>query len=449
MLVFVLSFGANKSFLKKPLIIVAHNAKASRGGLVVLTPLSVVAGTSSPVHAFQPSISDGPFLYPWLLVAVLAFVFVVSVLLLFSIRRRQQLSARLERIRREALLLYDEAPCGYHALDDNGVFTNVNATFCRWMGYEKEELVGKVKFPDLVEGGREEVKHSLEALNAGRPWVDIDVVKKSGERLPLMLGKFNMQSLPGPAREVFCTLDNRRCYEALERIKTLDHELESFSYSISHDLRAPLRSIDGYAKILQEDFAPALGDEGRRVLGVVMNNAGRMGALIDDLLEYGRLGRKEVHPAKVDMTAIVKEVAEDCRAVYSDRTIDVRVGELHTAAADSEMIRVVWRHLIDNAMKFSANQERALVEIRSFIIGSDEVCYEVKDNGVGFDMQYAGKLFGVFQRLHRIQDFGGTGVGLAIVKRIVGRHGGRIWGEGSLQKGAIFYFTLPFDHGNA
>jgi len=395
-------------------------------------------------------LQDGdPSRWLWLLVAALLIVFVASIMVLLLLRRRQQLVARLERIRREALILYDNAPCGYHAVDDQGLFANANTTFSRWLGYEKEELVGKVKFADVVDGGREALDHCLEELQAGRRSVDVVFIKKGGAKLPAMLGLLDMQSLSAGNRTVFTTIDNTRCHEALERIRTLDQELESFSYSISHDLRAPLRSIDGYSRILQEDYAAVLGDEGRRVLGVVMNNARRMGALIDDLLEYGRLGRKNLQRVPVNMSTMVNEIADELRLGYVDRKIDMRVGPLDSAEADGEMLRAVWKNLLDNAMKFTARQESAVIEVRSYKVGHDEICYEVKDNGVGFDMQYVDKLFGVFQRLHRIQDFGGTGVGLAIVKRIISRHGGRVWAEGSPQKGAVFYFTLPIKHGDA
>ena len=245
------------------------------------------------------------------------------------------------------------------------------------------------------------------------------------------------------------TLDNIECKQALEKINNLNRELEDFTYSVSHDLRAPLRSIDGYSRILQEDFGDKLDEEGRRVLNVIMSNAKRMGKLIDDLLDFARLGRKEIQRSRINMTGLVNNILRELLVQEPDRKIDVKVDELDTAFADVDMIRQVWTNLIENAIKYTGKKDLAAIEISSYESGYGELCYKVKDNGVGFDMKYAPKLFGVFQRLHKMQDFSGTGVGLAIVKRIITRHEGRVWAEGTLQEGATFYFTIPNDNENA
>jgi signal transduction histidine kinase len=221
------------------------------------------------------------------------------------------------------------------------------------------------------------------------------------------------------------------------KVRERTAELESFSYSVSHDLRAPLRAIDGYARMLEEDYAGRLDDEARRLLGVVRGNAIRMGQLIDDLLTFSRLGRQEAVSALVDMTQLAREAADELRGERP-----VQALPLPAVKGDRALLKQVWLNLIGNALKYSAKTPQARVEIGTREEARENV-YWVRDNGVGFDMRYAGKLFGVFQRLHRSEEFEGTGVGLAIVQRIVARHGGRVWAEAKPGEGACFWFSLP------
>jgi light-regulated signal transduction histidine kinase (bacteriophytochrome) len=224
-----------------------------------------------------------------------------------------------------------------------------------------------------------------------------------------------------------------------EALVAANKDLESFSYSVSHDLRAPLRAVDGYARMLEEDYGARLDDEGRRLLSVVRDNAGRMGRLIDDLLAFSRLGRREPAKQAVEMTALAREVADE---VGSGTAALIEIGELPPAVADRALMRQVWVNLIGNAVKYSAKRADPRVEIGGRVNGSDNV-YWVRDNGVGFDMRYVEKLFGVFQRLHGADEFDGTGVGLAIVQRVVARHGGRISAHSAPGEGARFEFCLP------
>jgi light-regulated signal transduction histidine kinase (bacteriophytochrome) len=224
-------------------------------------------------------------------------------------------------------------------------------------------------------------------------------------------------------------------------LEAANQELEAFSYSVSHDLRAPLRAVDGFTRILLEDHAPQLDAEGRRVCGIISDNTRRMGELIDDLLAFSRLSRAEMHPAPIDMATLASSVFQDLTVAQEREHIDFRVGPLPPATGDPALLRQVWANLIANAVKFSAKKERPRIEICAGDEG-DDVVYSIRDNGVGFDMRYVDKLFGVFQRLHSAREFEGTGVGLAIVQRIVHRHGGRVWAEGAPGGGAAFYFTL-------
>jgi signal transduction histidine kinase len=230
-----------------------------------------------------------------------------------------------------------------------------------------------------------------------------------------------------------------RVRERTAELQVANRELESFSYSVSHDLRSPLRAVDGYSRMLEEDHAARLDAEGLRLLGVVRRETARMGRLIDDLLEFSRLGRKQFAAAPVDMRALVREVVAQLEPEYPAARIEV--GELPHAYGDAALLRQVWVNLLGNALKYSAKGPAPRVTV-SGAAREAEVEYEVSDNGVGFDMQYAGKLFGVFQRLHAADKFPGTGVGLAIVQRIVARHGGRVWAEGKPDAGARFGFSL-------
>jgi PAS domain S-box-containing protein len=226
------------------------------------------------------------------------------------------------------------------------------------------------------------------------------------------------------------------------QLEAANRELESFSYSVSHDLRAPLRAIDGFSRIVLQEHAGRLDAEGQRLLDIIRANTQKMGQLIDDLLAFSRLGRREVKVSDVDMGKLVHDVAGELQSTLGDRTVQWDFKPLPAARADRALMHQVWVNLLGNALKFTRLQETASIEV-GCQPGGDEDIYYVKDNGVGFDMQFAHKLFGVFQRLHRYEDFEGTGVGLALVQRIVQRHGGRIWAEGRVNGGACFYFSLP------
>jgi light-regulated signal transduction histidine kinase (bacteriophytochrome) len=228
---------------------------------------------------------------------------------------------------------------------------------------------------------------------------------------------------------------------AERKIETLTRELESFTYTAAHDLRVPLRVIDGYSKILAEDYQHVLDDEGLKLVGIIGTHVKRMGRLIDDLLDFSKLGRAAVTPRLTNIRDIVQQVIDEQVALSSDSRTGFAIGDLPAADCDPVLIRIVLTHLISNAIKFSSMNEKPVVEVGAGTQGS-QLVYFVKDNGVGFNMDYSSKLFGLFQRLHKPGEFEGTGVGLAIVQRIVGKHGGRVWFHAEVNKGATFYFTL-------
>ncbi|HEY8936759.1 MAG TPA: response regulator [Cyclobacteriaceae bacterium] len=227
----------------------------------------------------------------------------------------------------------------------------------------------------------------------------------------------------------------------LMQLESINKELESFSYSISHDLRAPLRAISGYAKMVEEDFGETLGIDGNRLLKIIQNNVIKMNKLIDGLLQFSRSGKKEVSKSEIDMEGIVQHVIHDIRDSIKDH-VKISVNKLSPAFADNMLITQVWVNLISNAVKYSSTKEHPQIEIGS-TKNDHSITFFVKDNGAGFSMDYADKLFGVFQRLHSAEEFEGTGVGLAIVQRIITRHGGRVWAEAQVDNGATFYFSLP------
>ena len=234
----------------------------------------------------------------------------------------------------------------------------------------------------------------------------------------------------------------QRVLERTEQLEAANKELEAFSYSVSHDLRAPLRTMDGFSQAVLEDYGPQLPEEGRRYLQTISKGAQRMGALIDDLLEFARLSRQVLKTQTVAMDMLVQTVLEELNPPQQDRKIEIHTGELPPCLGDSALLKQVWLNLISNALKYTRKcKPAAIVEIGCIVL-NDTNTYFVRDNGTGFDMQYAHKLFGVFQRLHRAEDYEGTGVGLAIVQRVVHRHGGRVWAQASVDHGATFYFTL-------
>ena len=240
-----------------------------------------------------------------------------------------------------------------------------------------------------------------------------------------------------------------RVAERTTELQTANKELDAFSYSVSHDLRAPLRAVDGYARMLEEDYAGKLDAEGNRLLGVVRASSQQMGRLIDDLLAFSRLGREQLRTRPLQLNELVREVIDEARPENDGRKIEFVVGNLGTADADPALMKQALANLLSNAIKFTRGKDPAVVEIGTGdkADASDAGTYYVKDNGAGFDMKYYDKLFGVFQRLHSHAEYPGTGVGLAIVQRIIHRHGGRIWADSTPGLGSAFYFTLHSEPG--
>jgi light-regulated signal transduction histidine kinase (bacteriophytochrome) len=230
--------------------------------------------------------------------------------------------------------------------------------------------------------------------------------------------------------------------ERTAELTAANQELEAFTYSVAHDLRAPLRHIDAFTRILQEDLAGDLPPEAQRYLENIRNGSRNMSRLVDDLLNLARVGRQELRRQPVTLAAVIQEVIEDLKNDTSGRSIEWRIQPLPVIEGDPGLLKQVFANLLANAVKYTRPRQNAVIEIGTSNIDGRTAVF-VRDNGVGFNMKYADKLFGVFQRLHRAEDFEGTGVGLATVERIIRKHGGKVWAEAAVDKGATFFFTLP------
>ena len=237
---------------------------------------------------------------------------------------------------------------------------------------------------------------------------------------------------------------NEKLKKRTEKLEEANEELESFAYSVSHDLRVPLRAIDGFSRIVLEDYENELDDEGKRLLRIIRENTKKMGQLIDDILLLSRAGRQEMNFTEINMEELTKKIFEEQKLSSNDENIYLDIKNIPPCHGDRTLMQQVLNNLIANSFKFTEPKKERIIEVGS-IDNKDETIYYIKDNGVGFDMKYKDKLFGLFQRLHGNNEFKGTGVGLSIVQRVIKRHGGTVWGEGKLNEGATIYFSILND----
>jgi PAS domain S-box-containing protein len=342
---------------------------------------------------------------------------------------------------------------------DDGRILEVNTAATRAYGYSREELTAL----SIYDMRPNDIKRAIDAQMAE---ADAHAIlfetmhrRKDGSIFPV---EVTSQSTTISGRRILMSIarditERRRAEEEIRKLNdSLEHrvvertaqleaanrELEAFSFSVSHDLRAPLRAMQGFADILRQEYGATLDREAQRLLKVITDNSGRMGQLIDDLLAFSRLGRLGMAQSLVDMTELARSVVDELLSREPNRPVDVQVADLPRTRGDGSMLRQVFTNLVSNALKYSRDISQTQIEI-GWSSQDGHTAYYVKDNGAGFDMRYAPKLFGVFQRLPSAQKFEGTGVGLAVVRRIVERHGGRVWAEGKVNEGATFYFSLP------
>lgn len=496
-----------------------------------------------------------------------------------DLRLREAAERKLQESARQIQDLYNLAPCGYHSLDAGGIIQSINDTELTWLGYTREELIGRRSFAELLTpaSGRVFAENFPRFKECGSVKdLKFEMVRKDGSLLPVLLNATAIKDAAGRyvasrstifditsrqraeeerdrffnlARDLMCIagfdgcfrtvnpawqetlgftaeefitrpfidfvhpddhaatvaetaklagggetahFENRyRCKDGSYRwlawaarasapqqliyatarditgqkqareeirrlnadlqqraalLETANQELEAFSYSVSHDLRAPLRHIDGFVDLLGRKCAAQLDDGGRRYLKIIAEAARQMGSLIDDLLVFSRMGRAELRWQEVDLKSLVHEAVAVFQGELAGRNVEWKVEALPLVQADAAMLRQVLVNLIGNAIKYTQPRNPARIQIGCVTETPTELVFFVRDNGVGFDMQYVDKLFGVFQRLHRSDEFEGTGIGLANVRRIIHRHGGRTWAEGKIDSGATLFFTLPRSH---
>jgi len=378
---------------------------------------------------------------------LIVFIIVVFVLIAAIIKNQRTKNKFAEQLKKSNDLfssLFNDNPASISIsrLND-GKIINVNNSFLQLFGFaSKYEVIGKtsIELNILVDP-----KHGEEITQLLK---ENKIVKDFETNIQTKQGEIKWTS----ASVLLLEVDNNPCLfsvsidithrkKAEEQLLAVNKELEAFTYSVSHDLRAPLRAINGYAKILQEDYVEKLDADGMNSLSAILNSSKKMGELIDDLLAFSRLGRKVVTTSEINMTGLVKSVKEE-EMIGNSNEIEFVIPELLPAKGQQALIRQVWVNLISNAIKYSKHKPKISIEIGSYY-KDNLVVYYVKDNGAGFDMQYYGKLFGVFQRLHSQEEFEGTGIGLAIVQKIINRHNGTVWAESKLNEGSCFYFSLP------
>jgi PAS domain S-box-containing protein len=348
--------------------------------------------------------------------------------------------------------LLEAAPDAMVVVNPGGEIVLLNLQAEKQFGYRRDELLGQ-KVTNIIPDGfaarliaddlRSEEDALAQQIGTG---IELTGRRKDGGEFPIEIMLSPLDSAEGIlVTAAIRDITERKRFESTLRDKNIElqtavNELDAFSYSVSHDLRAPLRAIDGFSQILLKQYGPILSEEPREYLQLVRDNSRQMGHLVDDLLAFSRLGRTPLSKRQVPTETMVKQVLRDVGQQIEGRSVSVSVGHLPPIWGDGTLLKQVFVNLINNAFKYTRLRNDAAVEIGSRHTDGEQVFF-VRDNGAGFDMQYADKLFGVFQRLHRAEEFEGTGVGLAIVQRIIQRHGGRVWAEAEIDKGATFFFT--------
>jgi PAS domain S-box-containing protein len=356
--------------------------------------------------------------------------------------------------------LYNNAPCGYHSLDNDGLFMLINDTELTWLGYTRDEVIHKMNILEILTPESREIffqNFPRFKVTGTLKDLELEMIRKDGTSFPILLNATAVyddnRTFLMSRSSIFDISQMKQSQEMIEMLNTeltlkaeaLENsnlELESFASSICHDLHAPLRAIEGFSKIALEEYGEKLDAEGNRLLTAIRSHVRHMSRLLTELLSLSKVSNSEMHPGRIDMRQMAKSIYFEMTMPEIRNNIDFIVHDIPDILADPVLIRLVWSNLISNAIKFTTPKRERKIEIDS--IGDKEMTtYLIRDNGVGFNPTYANRLFDVFKKLHSSPEFEGTGIGLAIAQRIIHRHGGKIRGEGEVGKGAIFYFSLP------
>ena len=381
-----------------------------------------------------------------------------------DVTERRQAEEALRESEERFRLAFENANTGMCLVDLEGNLTKVNGKMGEIFGYTKEELermtVNDIAHSEDIDKSPEFIQETLQG-KIDRGAFEKRYFHKKGHVVTCQVSSSLVRDPEGTPlyfiSHVHDITDRKRAEEEIRRLnesleqrvqertaqlEAANKEMEAFTYSVSHDLRAPLRAVDGYTQILFEDHSVHLNEDAQTICRNIREGAQRMGQLIDDLLAFSRLSRAEMKVSPIDMHRLANSVFFELTTPEGRESIDFRLQPLPRAEGDPTMVRQIWMNLISNALKFSSKRERPTIEV-GWQEGTQETIYSIRDNGAGFDKRYVHRLFGVFERLHSTREFEGTGVGLAIVQRIVNRHGGRAWAEGETDRGATFYFTMP------
>ncbi len=380
----------------------------------------------------------------------------------WEITKHKQAEDTLRESEEKYRLIVETANEGIRVMDDRLIVTYINQKIADMLGYAREEMIGRnwtdflfqEDIPDFNkklairrQGISGQYERRLRRKDGSTVWTLVSatpIMNKEGQLTATFAMHTDITERKRAEEEIRKLNEEleQRVIERTAQLEAANKELEAFSYSVSHDLRAPLRAIDGFTEILLREYGTKLNEEAKKICSIITYNAKKMGQLIDELLKLSRFGRAEMHIFPIDMKFLINLVYLELTAPEIRQQIDFHLGDVFNASGDSILIRQVWMNLISNAIKFSSHRERSVISITSRE-EDDRVVFCVKDNGAGFNMKYADNLFKVFQRLHSEKEFEGTGVGLAIVQRIVQRHGGEVWAVGEVDKGATFCFSLP------